>query len=85
MSEPITYEIVFRGRATERLLTRLRDDFAIESTADGFTRLVGDVRDPAQLHGVIAQLTSFAIEIVSLAPAGARPSSTSSTSAKEAP
>ncbi len=70
MNEPITYEILIRGCASERLLARLCDDFSIDTTIGGHTRLVGDVRDAAHLHGVINQLTSLAIEIVSLTPAG---------------
>ena len=68
MNEPVTYEIVIRGRASERLLARLADDFSIIPGADGHTRLLGDVRDAAHLHGVINQLTTLAIEIVSLTP-----------------
>ena len=68
MNEPTTYEIVIRGNASERLLARLRDDFSID-TADGHTRLVGEVRDSSHLYGVINQLTSLAIEIVSIVPA----------------
>lgn len=67
MNEPSTYEIVIRGHANERLLARLSDDFSIDNTANGHTRLVGEVRDASHLHGVINQLTSLAIEIVSIA------------------
>ncbi len=70
MNEPVTYEIVIRGDVSERLLGRLSDDFSIEAIAGRHTRLVGEVRDSAQLHGVITQLTSWAIEIVSITPAG---------------
>jgi len=66
MSESNTYQIVIRGRASDRILARLQDDFVIETTEDGNTRLVGEVCDPAHLHGVINQLTSLAIEIVSI-------------------
>ena len=69
MNEPITYEIIIRGQASERILARLRDDFSIETTAGRQTRLVGEIRDSAHLHGVINQLTSLAIEIVSICPA----------------
>ena len=68
-NEPTTYEIVIRGQASERILARLRDDFSIETVAGRHTRLVGEIRDPAHLHGVINQITSLAIDIVSLAPA----------------
>ena len=68
MNDPITYEIVIRGHASERILARLRDDFSIDTTAGPRTRLVGEIRDAAHLHGVVTQLTSLAIDIVSLAP-----------------
>ncbi len=68
MNEPITYEIVIRGQAGERILARLSDDFAIDTTTGRQTRLVGVIRDSAHLHGVINQLTSLAIDIVSLTP-----------------
>ena len=70
MNEPTPYEIVIRGNASERILARLSDDFSIEPTPDGHTRLVGEVRDSSHLHGVINQLTSLAIEIVSITSAG---------------
>ena len=69
MNEPTPYEIVIRGNASERILDRLSDDFSIEPTPDGHTRLVGEVRDSSHLHGVINQLGSLAIEIVSIVPA----------------
>ncbi len=68
MNEPITYEIVIRGHASERMLGALRDDFAIEVTDAGTTRLIGTIRDTAHLHGVVTHLTSLAIDIVSLTP-----------------
>ena len=58
---------------------------AIDTTAGGHTRLVGDVRDAAHLHGVINQLTSLAIELVSLTPAGSARSLHEPTPSKEAP
>lgn len=66
MNEPITYEIVIRGHASERMLGAFRDDFAIEVTDAGTTRLTGTVRDAAHLHGVVTHLISLAIDIVSL-------------------
>lgn len=69
MNEPISYEIVIRGHAGERILARLRDDFSIEPADAGATRLTGPIRDAAHLHGVVTQLTSLAIDIVSFAPA----------------
>jgi hypothetical protein len=69
MNEPVTYEIVIRGHASERLLGALRDDFEMEATDAGTTRLTGAIRDAAHLHGVVTHLTSLAIDIVSLTPA----------------
>lgn len=68
MNKPTTYEIVIRGRASERILGPLIDDFAVDHPVAGQSRLVGVVRDPAHLHGVVAHLTSIAAEIISVAP-----------------
>ncbi|MGB5757900.1 MAG: hypothetical protein WBM50_13370 [Acidimicrobiales bacterium] len=84
MNELLTYEIVIRGQASERILARLSDDFSIEIIAGRHTRLVGEIRDSAHLHGVINQLTSLAIEIVSITPAGPE-FSDHPTQAKETP
>lgn len=67
MSEPTTFEIVLRGRASARLLRPLLDDFTLDHTGEGNTRLVGEVRDAAHLHGVVAHLTSVNVELVSIA------------------
>ena len=83
MAEPTTYEIVLRGRPSRRLLRPLLDDFTIDASpgsgADCVTRLVGDIGDPAHLHGIVAHLTSVNIDIISIAPAHA-PASPSSSS-----
>ena len=75
MPEPTAYEIVLRGRPSHRLLRPLLDDFTIDTASDGraggFTRLVGDIGDPAHLHGIVAHLTSVNLEIISIAPASA--------------
>ena len=68
MSRPATYEIVLRGHPSVRLLRPLIDDFAIDAMADGTTRLLGIVGDPAHLHGILAHLTSVNLEIISIAP-----------------
>ncbi|MDQ1548787.1 MAG: hypothetical protein QOD27_445 [Microbacteriaceae bacterium] len=68
MSEPTSYEIVIRGRASDRLLRPLLDDFTIDHGCDGVTRLVGDIGDPAHLHGVLAHLTSVNAEVISILP-----------------
>jgi hypothetical protein len=68
MSEPTTFEIVIRGRASARLLRPLLDDFTFDHAADGNTHLVGEVRDAAHLHGVVAHMTSVNVELVSIIP-----------------
>ncbi len=68
MSEPTTYEIVLRGRASAHLLRPLVDDFTVDHGREGVTRLVGDIGDAAHLHGVLAHLTSVCAEVISIAP-----------------
>lgn len=77
MDKPTTYEIVIRGRATERLLGPLVDDFVVDHPARSRTRLAGVIRDPAHLHGVMAHLTSVAAEIISLTPTDPDPTNSS--------
>lgn len=72
MSEPTTFEIVLRGRASARLLRPLLDDFTFDHTTEGDTRLVGEVRDAAQLHGVVAHLTAVNVELISIVPVDRR-------------
>jgi hypothetical protein len=73
MSEPTTFEIVIRGRASARLLRPLLDDFTLDHTSDGNTRLVGEVRDAAQLHGAVAHLTSVNVELISIVTVPTQP------------
>lgn len=72
MTEPTTYEVVIRGRANARLLRPLLDDFSLTHTGDhsgdGVTRLIGEIRDAAHLHGVVAHLTSVGVDLISVAP-----------------
>lgn len=70
-----TYVIVIRGRPSARLLRPLLDDFRFEHTSDAsgdgspqVTRLTGDVRDAAHLHGIVAHLTSVNVDLISIAP-----------------
>ena len=62
------YEIVIRGRASSRFLRPLLDEFVIHHDTDGATRLTGDVRDAAHLHGIVAHLTSVGAELISIGP-----------------
>lgn len=66
MSHPNRYEIEIRGRATRRALHPVIDDFRIVPTERGTTRLVGEVRDPSHLHGILAHLTSFNVDLVAM-------------------
>ena len=64
---PSRYRIVLRGRLSERF----------ESAFDGMTLehgpnrtvLIGDVRDQAQLYGLIDRLQEFGIELLAVEPA----------------
>ena len=66
MTSPTRYEIELRGRATHRVLRPVVDEFRIESTDAGTTRLVGEIRDPAHLHGLLAHLTAMNVELVAV-------------------
>jgi hypothetical protein len=66
MPRPSRYEIEIRGRATERVLRPAVDDFQIDVTEKGTTRLVGDIRDASHLNGLLAHFTSMNAEIVQL-------------------
>lgn len=68
MTGSTTYEIVIKGRASARFLRPLIDDFAIDDSVDGVTRVTGEVRDAAHLHGIVAHLTSVGAELVSIGP-----------------
>ena len=68
MTTATTYELVLRGRASARLLRPLLDDFDIDHSAPGVTRLVGPVLDASHLHGVLAHLSSVGVELVSVGP-----------------
>lgn len=66
MPRPSRYEIEIRGRATRRILRPAVDDFQIEVTGRGNTRLVGDIRDASHLNGLLAHFTSMNVEVVQL-------------------
>ncbi len=60
------YEIVIGGRPAERVLRPVIDDFAIELTGVGTTRVVGEVRDSSHLNGLLVHFTSLNVEVISL-------------------
>ena len=68
MPEPTSYEIVIKGRAGARLLRPLLDDFTVDHSVEGVTRMIGELRDAAHLHGVVTHLTSLNVELISIAP-----------------
>ena len=63
---PSRYEIELGGHASERILRPVMDEFTVELTEAGTTRLVGDVRDSSHLNGLLAHYTSLNIEVVAL-------------------
>ena len=68
MPEVHTHEIVLRGRLGLRLLDPFIDDFDVDCDQAGCTRLVGIVRDPSHLHGLVAYLASINAELISITP-----------------
>ncbi len=76
MQDVLTHEIVLRGRVGRRLLGPFLDDFTVDFTVDtavdagepGVTRLVGTVRDPSHLHGLVAYLASINAQLISITP-----------------
>jgi hypothetical protein len=66
MSQPSRYEIEIQGRVTDRVLRPVVDEFRIEPTDRGTTRLVGEIRDPSHLHGLLAHFTAMNAEVVGL-------------------
>lgn len=68
MPEVPTHEIVLRGRVDRRELRPFLDDFTVDHTAAGCTRLVGTVVDASHLHGLVAHLASINAELIALTP-----------------
>lgn len=72
MTEAITYEIALRGNVGSRSLRPLVDDFIVDRSHSGVTRLVGDIRDAAQLNGIVVHLASMNVSIVSIVPSSSQ-------------
>jgi hypothetical protein len=66
MPQPTTYEIELRCQAHDRVLRPVVDEVAVEPTGSGTTRLVGEIRDPSHLHGLLSHFTSMNVEVVAL-------------------
>jgi hypothetical protein len=62
------YRIVLRGRLSERFESAF-DGMTLEH-GPGQTVLVGDVRDQAQLYGLLDRLQEFGIELLAVEPVG---------------
>jgi hypothetical protein len=60
------YELVLRGEIGDRF-GMFFEDMRLER-ADGQTLLTGDVRDQAQLLGVIERIQELGLELVSVNP-----------------
>jgi hypothetical protein len=63
----IRYRIVLRGRLSERFASAF-DGMTLEHGPNQ-TVLVGDVRDQAQLYGLLGRLQDFGIELLAVEPA----------------
>ena len=84
MPDAHTHEIVLRGRLGSHLLGPFIDDFAVDHGEAGFTRLVGVVRDPSHLHGLVAYLASINAELVSITPVASTITTTHNTTIRSA-
>jgi len=63
-----THEILLRGRLGRHLLGPFLDDFTVDHTEAGVTRLTGSVRDASHLHGLVAYLASINAELIAITP-----------------
>lgn len=84
MPDVHTHEIVLRGRLGGHLLDPFIDDFTVDRDEAGVTRLVGAVRDPSHLHGLVAYLASINAELISITPV-ASTLTTDNTTIRSAP
>jgi hypothetical protein len=66
---PSRYRIVLRGRLSESFATAF-EGMALEPGPNQ-TVLIGEIRDQAQLYGLLDRLRDFGIELVAVEPAGA--------------
>jgi hypothetical protein len=60
------YVIEIGGHASDRVLRPVIDEFTIELTTSGTTRLVGAIRDSSHLNGLLAHFTSLNVEVIEL-------------------
>ncbi len=62
--EPRLYRLTVRGRLSDHFASEF--DGMTLTTEPGLTVLEGEVRDQAQLYGVIARLCDFGLDLVSV-------------------
>ena len=67
MTGPHEVEVVVRGKLGPDLIAAL-PEFAVESAADGCTRVVGAIPDQSRLIGLLDMLDGLHIEVVSVNP-----------------
>ena len=60
------YEIEIGGHASDRVLRPVIDEFTVEFTGAGTTRVVGAIRDSSHLHGLLAHFASLNVEVLEL-------------------
>ncbi|MEL6890135.1 MAG: hypothetical protein AAFP84_00950 [Actinomycetota bacterium] len=60
------YEIELGGHASDRALRPVIDEFRIEATDAGTTRLTGGIRDSSHLNGILTHFASLNIEVIGL-------------------
>ena len=60
------YELVVRGEIGDRFAV-LFEGMCLDRT-DGRTAITGEVRDQAQLHGLIERVEDLGLELVSINP-----------------
>ena len=64
---PSRYRIVLRGRLSERFESAF-EGMALEAGPNQ-TVLVGEIRDQAQLYGLLDRLRDFGIDLIAVEPA----------------
>lgn len=86
---PTHYEIEIVGHASDRVLRPVIDEFTVEPTDAGTTRLVGAIRDSSHLNGLLAHFTSLNVDVVTLRrldrATGAMPPTTSRDTERNRP
>ena len=70
---PTRYEIEIGGHASDRVLRPVIDEFTVELTEAGTTRLVGAIRDSSHLNGLLAHFTSLNVEVIGAASSSTTP------------